>query len=102
MERWTRFVLAHRWPVLAVWLVVLLAGGYGFLHLSKLTSNEFSVPGTESERARTILQDHFGDRSDGDFTVVFKVPAGSASRLLPSLESRVARAAHAVPTGHAT
>src|SRR6059058_4939805 len=73
MERWTRLVLRFRWPILVGWLVVLLAGAFAFTRLSSLLSNEFSVPGTDSERARTILEHHFGDRSDGAFTVVFRV-----------------------------
>src|SRR5213595_60129 len=73
MERWTRLVLRFRWPILVGWLVVLLACGFAFTRLSSLLSNEFSVPGTDSERARTILERHFGDRSDGAFTVVFRV-----------------------------
>src|SRR6266540_2923657 len=64
MARWTRFVLRFRWPVLAFWLVVLLAGGFATSKLTPLLSNTFTVPGTDSERARTILQEHFGDRSD--------------------------------------
>ena len=56
MERWTQFVLRFRWPILAGWLAVLLVGGFAFTHLSSLLSNKFSVPGTDSERARTILE----------------------------------------------
>src|SRR5207249_7309488 len=76
MERWTRLVLRFRWPILAGWLVVLLAGGFAFMRLSSLLSNEFSVPGTDSERARAILERHFGDRSDGAFTIVFRLRDG--------------------------
>ena len=32
-----------------------------------------SVPGTDSDRARLILQDSYGDRPEGTFTVVFPV-----------------------------
>ena len=60
MARLTRLVLRFRWPILAAWLVVLLAGGYATSKLSPLLSNTFTVPGTDSERVRTILQDNFG------------------------------------------
>ena len=102
MERWTRAVLRFRWPILAFWLVVLLAGGYSSTRLSKLLSNTFSVPGTDSERVRTILQDHFGDRSDGSFTVVFRVADSSDPALYARLQADVDRAAHVVPTAKAT
>jgi RND superfamily putative drug exporter len=97
MERWTRFVLRFRWPILVGWLVVLLAGGFAFTRLSSLLSNEFSVPGTDSERARTILERHFGDRSDGAFTVVFRLPDGVDRAAYVRLQGDLDRAARTVP-----
>jgi putative drug exporter of the RND superfamily len=97
MERWTRVVLRFRWPILTGWLVVLLAGGFAFVHLSSLLSNEFSVPGTDSERARTILERHFGDRSDGAFTVVFRLRDGVDRAAYVRLQRDVDRAARVVP-----
>ena len=101
MERWTRFVMRHRWPVLACWLAVVVAGGFAFLNLSSLLSNEFSVPGTDSEQARTILEHHFGDRSDGAFTVVFRLRDGVDRRAYVRLQSTLDRAAREVPGGTA-
>jgi putative drug exporter of the RND superfamily len=101
MARWTRVVLRFRWPILAAWLVILLAGGLATAKLSPLLSNTFTVPGTDSERARTILQDHFGDRSDGEFLVIYKVRNGSAGTRL-KLERSIRRGAEAVPSGRAT
>jgi RND superfamily putative drug exporter len=97
MERWTRFVMRHRWPVLAGWLAVVVVGGFAFLNLSSLLSNEFSVPGTDSEQARTILEHHFGDRSDGAFTVVFRVPDGVDRGEYLQLQGTLDRAARRVP-----
>jgi putative drug exporter of the RND superfamily len=97
MERWTRFVLRFRWPILVGWLVVLLAGGFAFTRLSSLLSNEFSVPGTDSEKARTILERHFGDRSDGAFTVVFRLRDGVDRAAYVRLQGDLDRAARTVP-----
>src|SRR5205814_1336690 len=97
MERWTRLVLRFRWPILAGWLVVLLAGGFAFTRLSSLLSNEFSVPGAESERARRMLERHFGDRSDGAFTVVFRVRDTLGRGTYVRLQRDLDRAARAVP-----
>src|SRR6476620_8091378 len=101
MERWTQFVLRFRWPILAGWLAVLLVGGFAFTHLSSLLSNEFSVPGTDSEQARTILEHHFGDRSDGAFTVVFRLRDGVDRSSYVRLQSTLDRAAREVPGGTA-
>ena len=67
------------------------------MRLNSLLSNEFSVPGTDSERARTILERHFGDRSDGAFTVVFRVPGGADRATYGRLQRDLDRAARAVP-----
>jgi len=97
MDEWTRLVVRFRWPVLVAWLAILFVGGFAFTRLNSLLSNEFSVPGTDSERARTILEQHFGDRSDGAFTVVFRVRNGVGRRAYVRLQRDLDRAAHAVP-----
>jgi uncharacterized membrane protein YdfJ with MMPL/SSD domain len=99
--RWTRFVLRWRWPILAFWLCVLLAGGYATAKLTPLLSNTFTVPGTDSERARTILQQHFGDRSDGEFLIIYKLRNDTAD-VRSKLESSIRSGATAVPGGKAT
>ena len=88
VEAWTRAAIRLRWPIVVVWLAVVLAGGWASGRLSALQSNVFSVPGTSSEHVRNVLQQHFGDRSDGEFTVVFRVAdSGDAA-----LEARLQRA----------
>src|SRR5512132_1654665 len=99
MERWTRWMLRFRWVIVAAWLVVLVAGGWSSSKLSALLSNTFTMPGTDSERARTILKEHYGDRSDGSFTVVFRVPSSHDASLHNQLQVAMARAAKHVPTG---
>src|SRR6266849_5441309 len=93
--------MRFRWPILGAWLVVLLAGGYATANLNPLLSNTFTVPGTDSERARAILQRHFGDRSDGEFLVVYKIRNGTAGVSL-RIERSLREAAKAVPTGRPT
>ncbi|HKG20073.1 MAG TPA: MMPL family transporter, partial [Candidatus Limnocylindrales bacterium] len=95
-------MIRFRWAVVAVWLVVLLAGGFASTKLSDLLANTFTVPGTDSERVRTVLADDFGDRSDGSFTVVFRVPDAGDAEFRRRLEAKVVRASRVVPTAHAT
>jgi trehalose monomycolate/heme transporter len=101
VARWTRFALRFRWPILGVWLVVLLAGGVAASRLTPLLSNTFTVPGTDSERARTILQKQFGDRSDGEFLVIYKIRGGAGDTRL-ELERSIRAGAGAVPGGTPT
>ena len=74
-ERWTRAVLRFRVPgARSAWLAVLAVGVVAADALPQPLSNVFTVPGTESDTARQILQRHFGERPDGVFTVVFRAP----------------------------
>jgi uncharacterized membrane protein YdfJ with MMPL/SSD domain len=101
LERWTRWMIRYRWAIVALWLVILVAGGWSSSKLSALLSNTFTMPGTDSERARTILRDHYGDRSDGAFTVVFRVPSSADPQLRARLQRRLVQAADVVPSGQA-
>ncbi len=97
-ERWTRVVLRFRAPLLLGWMVVLVAGALAAHALPRHLSNVFTVPGTESDRARQTLQKHFGERPDGVFTVVF-----SGNRAgLPTAQQRLRAAARIVPGAHAS
>jgi uncharacterized membrane protein YdfJ with MMPL/SSD domain len=99
---WTRLVLRHRALVLGFWVVVFLAGGFGSTKLAPLLSNTFAVPGTDSERVRDALDQHFGDRPDGSFTVVFQLSAVRTPSELARLQLVVDRAATSVPTAKPT
>ena len=101
MERWTRMVIRYRWVAVAAWLLVLLGGGFASTRLAALLSNTFTMPGTDSERARTILKERYGDRSDGAFTVVFEVPDSHDPKLRLRLQRQLEGAARVVPSGHA-
>jgi uncharacterized membrane protein YdfJ with MMPL/SSD domain len=98
MERWTRLMLRFRWLVLLAWFVVIVGGGFASGRLSGVLSNTLTVPGTDSERARSILQDRFGDRSDGQFLVIFRLNSGASIRMAQFAQA-VRRAARVVPTG---
>ncbi len=98
MEALTRFVLRHRRLVLAGWLAAFLVCGFASSQLSGLLTNRFTLPGTDTRRAEVILQDHFGQRSTGSFTLVVK-GEGNAEKLVPQVRAAAARAAAELPTG---
>ena len=50
-------MVAHRRSVLAVWLVLLVLGGWATSDLGSLLTNRFSVPGSDAERGLNILHD---------------------------------------------
>ena len=65
--------------------------------LSDLLTNRFVLPGAESDKARNILQDHFGQKPEGSFSIVVKT-SGDAATLVPQVQAAAQRAAEALPT----
>jgi uncharacterized membrane protein YdfJ with MMPL/SSD domain len=91
MEYWTRTVIRQRKKIIGLWLVLFVLGGYGAANLGGLLSNRFSVPGAESERGLNLIEQRFGERGDGAFTLVVKTDRPIARS--PTVQARVARAA---------
>ncbi len=99
MERWTRLVLRHRWLVLVTWAAVFLVALVASSRLSALLTNRFTLPGTDTERAEQILQDNFGQRSTGSFTLVVQAPDGDAEALVAEVRAAAERVTAKLPTG---
>jgi RND superfamily putative drug exporter len=71
-----RFAYRRRWLVLGVWLAVLAAVIVAALALKADTDDTFSVPGTESERAFTLLDQKFPGTGGAVARIVFHAPPG--------------------------
>ena len=98
MERWTRLMIRWRWAVLAVWIVVLVFSFAAMAGLSDLLTNRFTLPGTDTERTEDILEDHFGQKSTGSFSIVARGAPGSAPGLVPEIQAAAERASAELPT----
>ena len=66
----------HRKTVLVAWLLVLVGFIASASAFSGKTSNEFSVPGTESQVAQDLLEEKFPEAGGGSARVVFAAPEG--------------------------
>jgi putative drug exporter of the RND superfamily len=97
MARWTRSVIRHRRPIIAVWLVLFVLGGAAAANLGDLLSNRFSVPGSDSERGLDLLKERMNERSDGAFTLVVQGVNGPPDRAAAAAAAQ--RAARAIQGG---
>nr|WP_042198724.1 MMPL family transporter [Kibdelosporangium sp. MJ126-NF4]CEL23512.1 putative drug exporters of the RND superfamily [Kibdelosporangium sp. MJ126-NF4]CTQ89126.1 putative drug exporters of the RND superfamily [Kibdelosporangium sp. MJ126-NF4] len=73
--------LAHaarrrRGLVLGIWLLVLAIAGIGALGFAGQTTNQFSIPGTESQRALDHLKDKLPQAAGASGRIVFAAPPG--------------------------
>jgi putative drug exporter of the RND superfamily len=98
MERWTRSMIRHRWAVLAVWAVVFVASVAATSGLADLLTNRFTLPGTDTHRAERILEDEFGQKTTGSFTIVARGDPGAAPQLVGPVRRAATRASAVLPT----
>ncbi|GAA0585156.1 MMPL family transporter [Kribbella sandramycini] len=76
LYRLGRFSYQRRRLVAAIWGVIIVALGVGALTLGGSTTNTFSIPGTESQRALDALKSDLPAASGASSTVVVKAPEG--------------------------
>ena len=78
LYRLGRYAFRRRRLVLALWIIVLAGLGFGMASVTSKTSDAFSIPGTQSQRALDLLQQQFPQSSAAGATarVVFEAPAG--------------------------
>jgi RND superfamily putative drug exporter len=98
MERLTRTMIRYRWAVVGAWIAIFLVSGMASAGLSDLLTNRFTLPGSDTAKTETILEDHFGQNSTGSFMIVVRGEAGSAEGLLPEVQQAAIRAAAVLPT----
>ena len=95
LARLAHFVARHRWPVIAVWIVLTLFGGFAAGRVSKRWYQSFSIPGKSAYEAsqRTLKAFGVGVRPP---TVVVYHTHGDATKST-AIKASMARAALASP-----
>jgi putative drug exporter of the RND superfamily len=76
VDRIVRFVLRHRWWVIAFWLIALLAGGLTANKLQPRLSANFSLPGQEGSETQAKLAEAYGVSPEVSSIPVLSVPPG--------------------------
>ena len=72
-----RFAVRRRWRVLGVWLLVLLSVGFLGSMLGGHTADDFTIPGTETQRAADLLTKRFPSETGATARIVVSVDHGS-------------------------
>lgn len=70
------FAYRRRWWVVSAWLAVMVAVGSSAVAFSGTLSNNFTIPGTESQRVLNQLRDTMPEAVGGMGTIVFHNPDG--------------------------
>lgn len=78
LYRLGKFSFRHRWLVIGAWaLIVLLVGGSAGLFHGQM-SNNFQIPGTETQQMLDKLKKDLPKAAGGSGTIVFSAPDGKA------------------------
>ena len=75
-----RAAFRRRWVTAAVWFVAVVGLAIGATTLKGPTSDEFNVPGTESQHALDLLNSKFPGTGGATARIVFAAPAGQTLR----------------------
>jgi putative drug exporter of the RND superfamily len=95
LARLAHLIARHRWPVIAIWLVLTLFGGFAAGKVSKRWYQSFSIPGYSAYEANQRTLKHFGVGMRPPNVVVFHTK-GDATKSAP-IRAAMDRAAKASP-----
>jgi putative drug exporter of the RND superfamily len=95
LGRLAQFIARHRWPVIAVWIVLTLFGGVAAGKLSSRWYQSFSIPGKPAYEASQRTLKAFGVGVRPPNVVVFHT-SGDATKS-PAIERAMKRAAATMP-----
>ncbi|MGH2587811.1 MAG: MMPL family transporter, partial [Dehalococcoidia bacterium] len=98
LTRWARFAVRRRRLVLAGWLaalVLVIVAGAGF---GASFDNNFTLPGTESQKAFDLLTERFPQRAGDSATLAFRADGGVTSPEAQAQIESVLQEAAALPS----
>src|SRR5437764_15208884 len=72
-----RTCIRFRWIVLGVWVVIVLALVLWSKSVGSQTSDNLTLPGSDSQNATEVLNKRFPVQANGTNPVVMKMPAGA-------------------------
>ncbi len=79
LYRWGRSAAQHPWRMLFAWLVVVIAVVGLKSSIGGSTSDNFKIPGTESQQGIDLLNDRFPSQGGSSGQVVFADPDGDVT-----------------------
>jgi RND superfamily putative drug exporter len=94
----TRYILRYRVLVLALWIAIIGFGAFASAGVNERLSTSLAVPGSDSTAAEKIQIEHFGENSEGTFTVVYHFEQATNEEIV-AMKAKIERAAQAIPSG---
>ncbi len=83
--------------MLCVWIAIFFVSVIASSGLADLLTNRFTLPGTDTARADKILEEQFGEKATGSFSIVVRGEPGTAQALVPEVQAAANRASEVLP-----
>jgi len=90
LARWTRACATHPWRVVVAWIGIIAALVLLFVFARGQLRDEFTIPGSDTQRATDLIEAEFASEQGGVLNLVFAAPEGER---LDTPERRAAIAA---------
>jgi len=91
LGRLGRWCARHPWPVVAVWIVLLIGATVGHRVLGGVYSDNFSLPDSPSQQGAELLAAHEPGAGGQSGQLVFTVASGSLAQHQSAIETAVSR-----------
>ena len=101
LTRWTRMVLRRRAIMVLVWLAITVAGAFATANIGEHLTTSLEVPSSQSAQADAILSSHFGENTQGTFSVVYRYKTSTPSQIA-GYKDAISEAAHVIPGSDVT
>ncbi len=101
LTRWTRMVLRRRAIIILVWLTITVAGAFASANIGQHLTTSLEVPGSQSAQADAILSSHFGENTQGTFSVVYRYKTSTPTQI-QGYKDAISQAAHIIPGSDVT
>ncbi|MGE3075284.1 MAG: MMPL family transporter [Dehalococcoidia bacterium] len=88
LERWARFAHRRRGTVIGAWFAGLALLLFGMVQFGGTFSSDFTLPGSESQKAFDLLKAEFPARAAGEADLVFEANAGIDD---PAIKTQIER-----------
>src|SRR5688500_4534213 len=76
LSRWMRACASHPWRVVFSWLGILAALIFTVGAFGGSLKDEFSIPGSDTQRATDLIESEFVEEQGGVLNLVFAAPPG--------------------------
>src|SRR3954451_1405153 len=94
LARWTRICATHPWRIVFGWIGIVALLVVLVIAIGGSLKDEFTIPGSESQKATDLIESEFASEQGGVLNLVFAAPKGETldtPRRKAAIKAEIAR-----------